>query len=139
MGEGSPRRPRRLASRAQAGGRGETGRSAKGEATQGHRAKWGRAARCDRVCVPVERQEQEEKTGRSAKYEATCEPKGGEGKGYENPEQDHRKCCEPKEMTWGGEGAQEWEGRERQPNVQRAHEDGHCASEEEQEIGRAHV
>ena len=94
--------------------------------------KWGRAARGDRVGVPVERQEKEEKTGRSAKYEATCEPKGGEGKGYENPEQDHRKCCEPKEMTWGGEGVQEWEGRERQPNVQRAQEDGHCASEEEQ-------
>ena len=82
--------------------------------------------------VPVERQEKEEKTGRSAKYEATCEPKGAEGKGYESPEQDHRECCEPKEMTWGGEGAQEWGGRERQPNVQRAHEDGHCASEEEQ-------
>ena len=92
----------------------------------------GRAARGDRRGGPVERQEKEEKTGRSAKYEATCEPKGGEGKGYENPEQDHRKCCESKEMTWGGEVAQEWEGRERQPNVQRAHEDGHCASEEEQ-------
>ena len=50
--------------------------------------KWGRAARGDRVGVPVERQEKEEKTGRSAKYEATCEPKGGEGKGYESPEQD---------------------------------------------------
>ena len=43
--------------------------------------KWGRADRGDRVGVPVERQEKEEKTGRSAKYEATCEPKGGEGKG----------------------------------------------------------
>ena len=65
-----------------AGRGGETGRCAKGEATQGHRAKWGRAARCDRVGVPVERQEKEEKAGRRAKYEATCEPKGGEGKGY---------------------------------------------------------
>ena len=65
---------------------GETGRSAKGEATQGHRAKCGRAARGDRVGVPVERQEKEEKTGRSAKYEATCEPKGWEGKGYESPD-----------------------------------------------------
>ena len=35
-------------------------------------------------------------------------------------------------MKWGGEGAQEWEGRERQPKVQRAREDGQCASEEEQ-------
>ena len=95
-------------------GGGETGRSAKGEATQGHRAKWGRAPRGDRVGVPVERQEKEEKTGRSAKYGATCEPKGGEGKGYENPKQDHGECCEPKEMKWEDEGAQEWEGRERQ-------------------------
>ena len=62
----------------QVGGGGETGRSAKCKATQGHRAKWGRAARGDRVGVLVERQEKEEKTGRSAKYEATCEPKGGE-------------------------------------------------------------
>ena len=78
--------------------------------------------------VPVELQEKEEKTWRRAKYEVTCEPKGWEGKGYESPEQDHRECCEPNEMTWGGEGAQEWEGRERQPNVQRAREDGHCVS-----------
>ena len=115
-------------------GGGETGsrwEECKGQATQGHRVKWGRAARGDRVGVPVERQEKEEKTGRSAKYEATCEPKGAEGKGYESPEQDHRECCEPKERKWG-EGAQEWEGRERQPNVQRAREDGHCASKEEQ-------
>ena len=55
---------------------GDTGRSAKGEATQGHRAKWGRAARGDHVGVQVERQEKEEKTGRSAKYKAACEPKG---------------------------------------------------------------
>ena len=64
-----------------------TGRSSQGEATQGHRVKWGRAARGDRVGVPVERQEKEEqtvRTGRSAKYEATCEPKGWEGKRYEN-------------------------------------------------------
>ena len=71
-----------------------TGRSAKGGATQGLRANWGRAARGDRAGVPVELQEKEEKSGRSAKYEATCEPKGGEGKGYESPEHDHRECCE---------------------------------------------
>ena len=47
--------------------------------TQGHRAKSGRAARGDRVGVPVERQEKEEKTGRSTKYEATCDPKGPQG------------------------------------------------------------
>ena len=35
-------------------------------------------------------------------------------------------------MKWGGEGSQGWEGRERRPNFQRALEDGHCASEEEQ-------
>ena len=35
-------------------------------------------------------------------------------------------------MKWGGEDSQELEGRERQPNVQRALEDGHCSSEEEQ-------
>ena len=116
------------------GGGGETGpgRSAKGEATQGHRVKWGRAARGNRVGVPVERQEKEKKNGRSAKYEATCEPKGGEGKGFESPEQDHREGCKPKQMKWGGEGAQEWEGRERQSNVQRVREDGHCASKGEQ-------
>ena len=53
----------------------------------------GRAARGDRRGGPVERQEKEEKTGRSEKYEATCDPKGGEGKGYESPGQDHRECC----------------------------------------------
>ena len=62
-----------------------------GGVQRARRVKWWRAARGDRVGVPVERQEKEEKTGRSAKYEATCEPKGWEGKGYENPEQDHRK------------------------------------------------
>ena len=68
---------------------------------EGYRATKGRAARGDRGGGQVERQEKEEKAGRSAKYEATCEPKGWEGKGYENPAQDHRKCCEPKEMSWG--------------------------------------
>ena len=67
-------------------------------------------------------------------YEATCGPlaKGWEGKVDKNPEQDHEEGCESKEMKWGGEGSQEWEGREKQPNVQRALEDCHCASEEEQ-------
>ena len=64
--------------------------------------------------VQVERQEKGEETWRSAKYKATCEPKGGEGKGYKSPEQDHRECCEPKERKWGGEGAQEWEGRKKE-------------------------
>ena len=68
-----------------------------------------------------------EETGWIAKYEATCRPNGGEGKGDENPEQDHEEYGEPKEMKRGGEGSQAWEGRERQPNVQRAHEDGSVA------------
>ena len=89
---------------------GETGRRAKGKATQGHRAKRRRAARGDRAGGLVERQQKGEKTGRSAEYEATCGPKGGEGKGYKNP----------------GPGGMCRTTR-RQPTVQRALEDGHCA------------
>ena len=53
-------------------------------------------------------------TGRSAKYEATCRPKGGGRKGYVT------EYGEPKERTrkWGGEGSQEWEGRERRHESQ---------------------
>ena len=71
--------------RRQVGGQTMTGRSAKGGATQGHRAKWGRAARGDRAGGPAERQQKGEKTNRSSKDEATCGPKGEEGKGYEKP------------------------------------------------------
>ena len=57
--------------------------------------------------------EESQRTASSAEYEATCGPKGGEGKGYENPVQDHEECGGPKEMKWGGEGSYGWEGRER--------------------------
>ena len=54
---------------------------------------------------PDEHPQEGERTASSAEYEATCGPKGGEGKGYENPAQDHEECGGPKEMKWGGEGS----------------------------------
>ena len=59
----------------------QVGRSAKYKQTQGHRAKWERAASRDRAGCLAEHQQKVEETGRRAKNEATCGPKGWEGKG----------------------------------------------------------
>ena len=116
-------------------GGGETGRSAKGEATQKRKGRngGGQPAATARAVRPEEGGEDREE--RKVRGDLRAKGRGGQGVRavvVENSEQDHEECCEPQEMKRGGEGSREWEGREWQPNVQRALEDGHCAPEEEQ-------
>ena len=56
----------------------------------------------------------------------------GQRAGRARGKQDHEECSEPKERKWAGEMRAHRNWRDRRPNVERALEDSHCASEEEQ-------
>ena len=127
-------------------GGGGTGRSAKCKATQKDVGEVSpRRSRGQSGRAPAEGGQD----SAGAKYEATCGPNGREGcegKGYDHtrtPSRTTRNAASrTEEMKWGCVGSKEWEGRERQPKVQKAAKraaDGHCASEDEQCPSQLHL